>query len=205
VSSPTRYAESAGDPRCEPDLRKLAAEHGHLTYRALYQQPQVLSACVADIYRDWLRCEFGSGDGCVVETGTLLDPRQVLAAGLVPYWCESASQQVVAGAEWWLAGSRTFATVSVLPQPPGVDCSVYAAPAQWRSLARFGRQLQEVDRLALSRYPLLPLPTSHTTGALRRSRPADVPTSPAGPRRMSMARAMAAFRQRGATSGMLVL
>jgi hypothetical protein len=194
------YAETGGDPRCEPELRRLAAEHGHTTHRVLYHGPEVLSACVADLYREWLRRGDETGEQCVVETGALLDPGKVLAARVVPYWCESASQRAVTDAEWWLAGSEVFTGVTVLPQPPGIDCGAYASAAQWRSVAQFGRHRATVDPLAISRYPLLPLPTSHTAGVLPARSPAG-----AAPERMSVAHAMAAFRRSSWSGGMLVL
>lgn len=194
------YAETGGDPRCEPELRRLAAEHGHVTHRVLYHGPEILSACVADLYREWLRGGPDAGEQCVVETGALLDPGRVLAAGMVPYWCESASQRAVTDAQWWLAGSDPFTAVTVLPQPPGVACEAYATAAQWRSVSRFARHRATVDPLAISRYPLLPLPTSHTAGVLAAPSPTGVV-----PERLSVAHAMAAFRRSSWSGGMLVL
>jgi hypothetical protein len=194
------YAETGGDPRCEPELRRLAAEHGHATHRVLYHGPETLSACVADLYREWLRCGYGTGEHCVVETGALLDPGQVLAAGLVPYWCESASQRAVTDAQWWLAGSESFTGVTVLPQPPGLDCGAYATAAQWRAVAQFARHRATVDPLAIRRYPLLPLPMSHTAGVLPSPSPAG-----ARPERMSVAHALASLRRSSGSGGMLVL
>jgi hypothetical protein len=199
------YAENGGDPRCEPVLRRLAAEHGHVTHRVLYHGPEALSACVADMYGDWLRCGPGTGERCVVETVSLLDPGKVLAAGVVPYWCESASQRAVTAAEWWLAGSDGFEAVTVLPQPPGVDCAAYATAAQWRSVSQFARRRADLDRLAISRYPLLPLPTSHTAGALARFSPSVSPAAGTASPRISMAHAMAAFQRSSAAGDMLVL
>ena len=74
----------------------------------------------ADLYRRWLRRAGKTGDRLVVECGRLLDPWQVLRAGLVPYWCENATRRRVEGVEWWLAGSEPFSSVDVLPEPPGL-------------------------------------------------------------------------------------
>lgn len=164
--APLRYAELAGEPQLEPDLRQATAESGRPTHRVLYPNPEALSACVADLYRDWLR-DWGRGaNRCVVESERLIAPWQVLATGLVPYWCETASRRAVAGAESWLAGSSGFDSVDVFPAPPGSTCDAHAELRQWRAVASFGRLRGTVSREAARRYPLLPLPASHATTQL---------------------------------------
>jgi hypothetical protein len=200
---PLHYAETAGEPEFEQSLRRTTAADGEASHRVLYQRPGVLSACVADIYREWLSREFNSGQHCVVETGGLMDPGQVLAAGLVPYWCESAARRTADAAEWWLAGSSPFESITVLPQPPGTDCDANAGAALWRSIARFARHRPLVDRVVMGRYPLLPLPTSRTASALASSSRSTVP--PLKSPTMSVADAIAALRRTGAAAGMLVL
>jgi hypothetical protein len=192
-----RYAETAGEPELEYDLRECLAELGRPAHRVLYPSADTLSTCVADLYRNWLA---GSGTGeCVVETDRLIDPWRVLAGGLVPYWCQSASRRAVDAAEWWLAGSPAFDTVTVLPEPPGTVCDAHAEPAHWRSVAAFARRHSRVDGQAMSRYPLLPLPTSHA--AARLATPAEPVTTPGVP----VSDVVAALRHGGPPLGLLVL
>jgi hypothetical protein len=196
-----RYAETAGDPRLEPQLRELAMETGHRTHRVLYPEPETLSACVADLYRDWYRAQGWGGDRCVVETGRLLDPWRVVAAGAVPYWCESASRQAADAAEQWLAGSTGFDCVTVLPQPPGTRCDAHADRAQWRAMAAFARRRSHVDPQAMARYPLLPLPTSHAAQVLN----ARIPPLKCVPGPMPMDMAIAELGHSGPRFGMMVV
>jgi hypothetical protein len=161
-----RYAETVGDPRLEPQLRGLAAETGHRAGRVLYPNPEALSGCVADLYRDWYREQGWGGDCCVVETGRLLDPWLLMAAGAVPYWCESASRRAADAAEQWLAGSAGFHSVTALPQPPGTRCDIHADRRQWLAMVSFARRRSHVDPGAMSGYPMLPLPTSHAARVL---------------------------------------
>jgi hypothetical protein len=190
-----RYAELAGEPALEADLR--AAAPG--TSRVLYPTPGTLSACVADLYRDRLLREGRGGDRCQVETERLLDPWQVLAAGLVPYWCESAAAPTVAEAECWLAGSEPFTRVDVLPAPPGTDCDAHATPAQWLVPAWFAEQSGHLDRTAMRRYPELPMPTSHAAAALLTRERTAMP-----PSRLPMAEVLAGLRRSGGPLGILV-
>jgi hypothetical protein len=195
------YAEVAGDPRLEPQLRELAAETGHRAHRVLYPDAAALSGSVADLYRDWRR-EWGRGEQrCVVETGRLLDPWRVLAAGAVPYWCESASRQAADAAEQWLAGSAGFDNVTVLPQPPGTRCDAHAERRQWPAMAAFARRRGHVDPHAMANYPLLPLPTGHTARVLD----ARTPPLKTRPAIMPVDMAIRSLRDSGRRVGLMVV
>jgi hypothetical protein len=195
-----RYAELAGEPALEPHLRQVATETDRPTRRVLYPGPETLSACVADVYRAWLHSVGRGGDQCVVETERLVDPWQVLTAGLVPYWCESASQLAVCGAEWWLAGSRGFNCVDVLPAPPGSAGAAHAGMRQWRALARFALHRGSVSHEAERRYPLYPLPTSHAAAMLHTQ-----PRHEDAPPRLRMEHLLNELRRTGQGAGVLVL
>lgn len=192
---PGRYAEFSGEPGFDHDLGGC----GVASYRVLYPRPGVLSAFVADLYRRWLRADDRPDGHCVVGSGALLDPWQVYASGLVPYWCEAATRRCVEGAEWWLAGSEPFDAVSVLPQPPGVLSDAHAVAGQWRSIAAFARRRPHVDRLAMSRYPLLPMSAAHAASAL-----STVPPVAAPPPRMRAGDVVRALRAAGPPLGLLV-
>ena len=128
----------------------------------LYNDPQVLSAAVADLYRTWLGPRRGDGHA-LVSTGRMTDPWQVLDAGMVPYWCESSSRAAAGAAELWLAGSRPFDRVSVLPEPPGTRHARLASLTHWRSIARFAARGGAVDNLVAGRYPMLPTAAGHAS------------------------------------------
>jgi hypothetical protein len=196
----SRYAETAGEPEFEFDLRHATLEAGRLTRRVLYPNPETLSACVADLYRERLRARGRAAEGCVVETGRQLDPWQVLTAGLVPYWCETASRHAVTAAEWWLAGSNRFDSLDVLPAPPGSAHDALANRRQWTSIAAFARSRGNVDREALRRYPLHPLPTGHAAAVLQGR-----PRHASAPPRMRMTEVLDGLRGSGQSAGVLVL
>ena len=199
AGTPIRYAERAGEPALDAEARRAGAEDGRRVVRVLYGTPDILSACVADLYRLWLRDVLDGGDDCVVETGRLLDPWQALAGGLVPYWCESAARSAVDAVRWWLAGSEPFTSVTVLPEAPGHAGDAFATLPQWRSVAAFGRQRARLDRLAASRYPTLPLAVSHATRVL-----ADAGTARVAPPRMTVPYVLDHLHRWAGTPGVLV-
>jgi hypothetical protein len=137
----------------------------------------------------------------VLETGRLLDPWRVLAAGAVPYWLESASRRAATAAEEWLAGSAVFDDVTVLPQPPGTDCDAHANRGRWPAMAAFAGRRSHVDPQAMARYPLLPLPTSHAARVLN----ARTPPHRSPPALMPMNEVLRALREHGRACGLLVV
>lgn len=192
-------AEHAVEPGFEAGLRAWAGRAGSVVHRVSFAHPEALSAGTADVYRRWLRGAGKSGDRCVVECGRLIDPWQVVRAGLVPYWCENATRRSVAGAEWWLAGSTPFTSVDVLPEPPGMQSPVVAGLRQWLAVASFGSRRRSVDRTAARAYPVAPIPTRHATEVLR-SQPYDLPSPPP----LRLADALGVLRDSGAPAGLLI-
>jgi hypothetical protein len=165
---PWQYAETSGEPGLDLDLRRAGAEAGRPVHRVLYRSSQALSACVADLYRAWLRPSNG-GRRCFVGTGRMMDPWQAIVAGSVPYWCESSSRTNTDAAQLWLAGSEPFDEISVLPEPPGTLQDDTATLTNWRSVAAFARRKGTVDTCIAGRYPLLPAPPRHATWFLSTS------------------------------------
>lgn len=194
-----QIAEQAVEPGFEAGLRTWAARAGSALHRVSFPRPEALSAGAADVYRRWLRGVGKTGDRCVVECGRLLDPWQVVRAGLVPYWCENATRRSVAGAEWWLAGSTPFTSIDVLPEPPGMQSPVVAGLRQWLAVASFGRLRRCVDRTAARAYPVAPIPTRHATEVLR-NQPYDLPWPPP----LRLADALSVLRDSGAPAGLLI-
>ncbi|GIF00603.1 hypothetical protein [Paractinoplanes rishiriensis] len=193
--APSQYAETAGDPALDPQLRDLAEQTGCRTYRVLYKSPEMFSAGLADAFRAYL----DGGEGCLVECGRLLDPSGSLRRRLIPYWCESASERAFTGAEWWLAGSEPFDDMTVLPEPPGTDGGVHATLRQWRSLASFAARNGRLDRVVAGHYPLLPLPTRQAARAVAEA----AETRPTPPR-LTMPTLIDSLRSDAAALGLLV-
>lgn len=198
VGSP-RAAEHAVEPGFERSVQQWAVVHRCSSHRMLVPDPAVLSAATADLYRHWLRAAGKTGNRLVVECGRLLDPWQVVRAGMVPYWCENATQRSVEGVEWWLAGSEPFSSVDVLPEPPGLRSPAVAGLPQWLAVAGFGRRRRALDRSAARGYPVTSVPTRRATEVLR-AQSYDLPTPPP----MTIAAALAVLRDAGSHQGLLV-
>ncbi|PWU54152.1 hypothetical protein DLE60_30030, partial [Micromonospora globispora] len=199
VSCPQGYAENGVESDFEHSARQWAARRGHPLHQVHYPQPDALSAATADLYRRWLRRAGKTGNRLVVECGRLLDPWQVVRAGLVPYWCENATRRRVEGVEWWLAGSEPFSSVDVLPEPPGVRSPALAGLPQWLAVAAFGRRRRALDRGSARGYPVTSVPTRRATEVLR-NQPYDLPVPPP----LTVGEALETLRDTGAHQGLLV-
>ncbi|MGW1453316.1 hypothetical protein ACWCO3_34610, partial [Micromonospora sp. NPDC002411] len=170
-------AEHGVDSGFELAARDWSTRHQYPLHRVLVPRPAALSAAVADLYRRWLRAAGKTGNRLVVECGRLLDPWQVVRAGLVPYWCENATRRSVDEAEWWLAGSEAFSSVDVLPEPPGMRSPALAGLPQWLAVAGFGQRRRALDRTTARGYPVTSVPTRRATEVLR-AQPYDLPVPP---------------------------
>ncbi|TDC81070.1 hypothetical protein E1193_15880 [Micromonospora sp. KC606] len=199
VSTAGEQAEHGVEPAFADSTRRWAGRHGHGLHEVFYPHPGALSAVVADLYRHWLRRAGKTGDRLVVECGRMLDPWQVVRAGLVPYWCENATRRSVEQAEWWLAGSAPFSSVDVLPDSPGMRSPALAGLPQWLAVAAFGRRRRALDRTAARGYPVATVPTRRATEVLR-NQPYDLPVPPP----LAAAEALAALRSDGAPLGLAV-
>nr|WP_089016225.1 hypothetical protein [Micromonospora inositola] len=199
VSTPQGHAEHGVESGFELSARDWTGRHGHPLHQVLFPQPDALSAATADLYRRWLRWAGKTGDRLVVECGRLLDPWQVVRAGMVPYWCENATRRRVEGVEWWLAGSEPFSSVDVLPEPPGVRSPALAGLPQWLAVAAFGRRRRSLDRGSARGYPVTSVPTRRATEVLR-NQPYDLPVPPP----LRVAEAVDVLRDTGAHQGLLV-
>ncbi|TDC41237.1 hypothetical protein [Micromonospora sp. KC213] len=199
VTAAGEQAEHGVEATFTDSARGWAGRHGRRLHEVCYPHPGALSAAVADLYRHWLRRAGKTGDRLVVECGRLLDPWQVVRAGLVPYWCENATRRSVEQAEWWLAGSAPFSSVDVLPESPGMRSPALAGLPQWLAVAAFGRRRRALDRIAARGYPVATVPTRRATEVLR-NQPYDLPVPPP----LAAAEALAALRSGGAPLGLAV-
>ncbi|MEU5940105.1 hypothetical protein ABZ807_13110 [Micromonospora sp. NPDC047548] len=199
VAAAGEHAEHGVEPGFVDGVRHWGRRHGHGLHEVFFPQPTALSAAVADLYRRWLRRAGKTGDRLVVECGRLLDPWQVVRAGLVPYWCENATRRSVDGVEWWLAGSEPFSSVDVLPESPGMRSPALAGLPQWLAVAAFGRRRRALDRTAARGYPVASVPTRRATEVLR-NQPYDLPVPPP----LGIGEAVAALRADGAALGLAV-
>ncbi|MFI5911787.1 hypothetical protein [Dactylosporangium sp. NPDC051541] len=165
------------DPATIRALFDAGRRHRLTVHEVLYPTAGAFSAAVADLYRRWLRAGGRTGNRLVVECGRLVDPWNVLRAGLVPYWCREPTWDAVQELCWWLAGSEPFTSIEALPEPPGAHRPSTAPLYSWRAAAAFATRRGVVDGRCARRYPTGTVPARHAIKVLR-DHPGDLPLLP---------------------------
>lgn len=176
------HTAQAINPEFVESLRRWAAGGEHALYRVMFSRPEVLSAAVGDLYRRWLRTGGKTGNRLVVESGRLLDPWQVIRAGLVPYWLCGPSRYALEELQWWLAGSQPFSQIDVLVEPPGAPRDDFAwgelaSLTDFTAAAGFAGVRGSVDERGAREYPEGSVPPWRASEVLRRQ-PYDLPVPP---------------------------
>jgi hypothetical protein len=176
------HTAQAINPEFVEGLRQWAAGRDHPLYRVMFSRPEVFSSAVADLYRRWLRGAGKTGNRLVVECGRLLDPWQVIRAGLVPYWLPGPARYAVGELHWWLAGSQPFTQIDVLVEPPGAPRDdlaggELASLTDFAAAASFARIRGTVDERGAREYPDGRVPQWRASEVLRRL-PYDLPVPP---------------------------
>jgi hypothetical protein len=198
------FGAQAVNPEFVESLRHWLTGRDHPLYRVMFSRPEVLSAAVADLYRQWLRGAGKTGDRLVVECGRLLDPGQVIRAGLVPYWLPGPGRHAVRELHWWLAGSQPFTQIDVLVEPPGAPRDdlaggELAGPLDFAAAAGFAWTRGVVDERGLREYPHGRVSPERAGEVLRRL-PYDLPAPP----RLEVPEAVAMLGETTEVSAMIV-
>lgn len=174
VHGETAYGVSGGFAET---LRVFGADRGYPLCRIMFGRPEALSAAVADVYRRWMRSAGKTGNRLVIECGRLIDPAQVIRAGLVPFWLPTPRHHTVAETAWWLAGSEPFSQIEVFIEPPGTNAPTLASLAQFEAVARFATRQGRVDTATARAYPYGTVSARHASRVLK-SHPYDLPAPP---------------------------
>jgi hypothetical protein len=170
-------AEQGIHPGFLGDLRRWSGAEARRLRIVAITDPSALSAAVADVYRSWLRAAGKSGNRLVIGCGTLLDPRQVVRAGLVPYWCPRPLEADVEALEYWLAGSEPYRTIDLLVDPPGRLSPRVVPRDRLSALPRFATARGLIDPTCRRNYPLGAIGARHATRVLSEL-PYDLPAPP---------------------------
>ncbi|GII26051.1 hypothetical protein [Planosporangium mesophilum] len=170
-------AEQGIHPGLLGDLRRWSGEHGRRLRIVAITDSAALSAAVADVYRSWLRAAGKTGNRLVIGCGTMLDPWQVVRAGLVPYWCPRPLHSDVDALEYWLAGSEPFRSIDLLVEPPGRLSPKVVPRDRLAALPRFATDRGVLDSTCRRNYPLGIVDPRHISRVLS-EQPYDSPPPP---------------------------
>lgn len=145
----TMESEWGFEPRLNVDLGQIALDAQAQLKRLSFNQPEDLSAFVADFYRDWLVKTGRSADWLVAESFMLLDPHLVLQSGSVPFWLVFNAKPSVEVLHRFLDEKPAFREIFISLFPNGVEAVGQATTDDWQSV--LGRATERGDLLGVDR------------------------------------------------------
>ena len=141
------FAESLGE-----DVARFAARSGFRVRRLVFEDPEDLSAPVADFYREWYRRLGWSDQRAFVSSFMLLDPALAIRAGSVPFWTKFSVEASADAAERFLK-QDPFEEVLITLFPHGVDSIGIAGADRWTEVARHARRRYAFVGVDVGRFP----------------------------------------------------
>lgn len=121
------------------ELAELAARRRGRLVRIAYDEPEGLSAPVADLYRRRLQAQGHEQPALLAESFVLLDPFRALRHGLVPYWMAFNMEPSRAGLRDYLASRPAVNQVLLTLFAHGVPSVGLPSIDAWQAVRDMGR------------------------------------------------------------------
>jgi hypothetical protein len=146
-------AEWGFEPALRDDITGFADRNGFRVRRLAFDEPEDLSAPVADLYRDWYRQRGLPGDRLFVDSFMLLDPWWTLRAGAVPYWSVFPVEPSLDELHRYLDTAEPYDHIQLALFCHGADTVGMATADQWRGLLARARVSGTFAGISPRRYP----------------------------------------------------
>ena len=117
-------AEWGFEPRLMEDLRHVADREGWNLVRLCHDEPESLSAPVADLHRAWYRQNGLPTGRLLVESFMLLDTYGALRTGSVPFWTVFNKEPSLRALECYLDAREPFDEIRMALFSHGVELSL---------------------------------------------------------------------------------
>jgi pimeloyl-ACP methyl ester carboxylesterase len=127
-------AEWGLEPALVADVERVARAHGLHVERVSYDEPQSLSAAVADLHRMWFARLGRPVSRFLVESFVLTEPTWALRTSSVPYWSVFPVEPAAQALEQYLEDTPGARELFVLAFSHGVESAGYAPAARWQEL-----------------------------------------------------------------------
>ncbi|MFF5292033.1 hypothetical protein [Paractinoplanes globisporus] len=116
------------------DITAFADRHGFRVRRLPFDEPESLSAPVAELYRAWYRQRGLPGNRLYVDSFMLLDPWWTLRAGAVPYWSVFPVQPSLAQLHRYLDTTEPYEHIQLALFCHGAESAGLTTADEWRRL-----------------------------------------------------------------------
>jgi len=116
------------------DIMKLAKERGYKVKRVLFEDPEVMSPFVADLYQWWYRKRGIRSSRLLVECFALLEPWLALTSASIPFWLAFNTEPSAQALSRYLDGRDAFDEIYMMLLSNGVDGIGLVPVEHWRSI-----------------------------------------------------------------------
>ncbi|MFD7069637.1 hypothetical protein ACFV97_20685 [Streptomyces sp. NPDC059913] len=146
-------AEWGFRPTLLDDLAALAEQCGTPLSALRFDTPQRLSPAVADLYRHWYRRLGLPAERLLAESFLLLDPRQALLTGSVPYWTVFPTESSRAGLDAYLDATEPYDEIRALLFNHGTESIGLASARAWQRTVDRARKIGTLTGVNASAFP----------------------------------------------------
>ncbi|HEY9738626.1 MAG TPA: hypothetical protein V6D06_20175 [Trichocoleus sp.] len=122
------------EPALRQDVEAFAQENGYRVQRICFNDPQDLSALVADLYRWWYQQRGLPSNRLLVESFVYLQPRLALERGLVPYWAVFNDRTSLELLQRYLSSTEPYDEILMTLFNNGLEALGIATIEEWRAV-----------------------------------------------------------------------
>jgi hypothetical protein len=133
-------AEWGFEPALREDIARLARRRGYRVRRIVFEEPEILSALVADLYRWWYRQRRLPANRLLVESFIVMEPRWAVRTGSVPFWMVFNKQPSAERLERYLDSGDPYDEINLMLFSHGVESVGLVPIERWRSILQRARQ-----------------------------------------------------------------
>lgn len=146
-------AEWGFDPELREDIVQFAQAHGYRARQIAFDDPQALSAPVAEAYRAWYRGAGHEGNNLLVESFTHVHPHLAVRLGLVPYWSVFNGYPSLEELRRYLEQVDPYESIGMTIFSNSIEGVGIASLEEWRSVLAYARRGGKFIGVNEKRYP----------------------------------------------------
>jgi hypothetical protein len=135
------------------DVERFALKRGYKVRRIVYDEPDVPSPFVAQLYRDWYQQRQINTNRLLVESFVLHEPYWTLRTGSVPFWMTFNVQPDVDWLQQYLDNADPYDEIYMMLFSHGTDSAGLASIQEWRSVLNRAKQRGEFVGVDEKAYP----------------------------------------------------
>jgi hypothetical protein len=142
------FAEPLAD-----DVAAAAAQRGLAVERLRFEDPEDLSAPIAELFRHWYAGHGLPARRLLVSSFLLMDPVLAMRTGSVPYWAVFGTRPSLDRLAGYLSSTERYDDIQLAIFPHGVESIGLPSIGEWQAVLGCARHHGQLLAVEASRYP----------------------------------------------------